>query len=104
MNPPTLWITSEAWEGFVAMRKAIKKPLTPRAVTLLVHRLEELKKEGQDPNACLDQSTLHCWQSVYPVKTEAKAPTLELWKAEEREWTPAPAAVMEKLKAIRRVA
>lgn len=65
------WIDPEAWNGFVEMRKSIKRPLTAHAMKLLVHKLTELKAKGHDPNACLDQSSFHNWQSVYPVNGSA---------------------------------
>lgn len=64
------WIDKEAWQGFCDMRKAIKKPMTPRAETLLLKTLYELKDKGHDPNAALDQSTLCNWQDVYPPKAK----------------------------------
>ena len=41
-----------------------QKPLTDRAVSLAIGKLEELRRQGQDPNAVLDQSTLHNWQGA----------------------------------------
>src|SRR5690606_33416044 len=64
------WVPPEPWAGFVAMRRKIKKPLTDRAITMAVNKLAELKQEGQDVAAVLDQSTLRCWQDLYPVKRE----------------------------------
>ncbi len=64
------WIDREAWNGFVEMRRHIKKALTARAMELVIHRLIEYRKKGHDPNAVLDQSTLNNWQGLYPVKGE----------------------------------
>lgn len=58
------------------MRRAIKKPMTERAILMLIHKLEKLHEKGHDVNACLDQSTLHCWQDVYPLK-DADIPNLK---------------------------
>ena len=58
---------------FEAMRKAIKKPLTERAKQLLCNSLDKLAQQGENRVACLNQSILHNWQAVYPVKQEAKA-------------------------------
>ena len=57
---------------FEAMRKAIKKPLTERAKQLLCNSLDKLAQQGENRVACLNQSILHNWQAVYPVKQEAK--------------------------------
>lgn len=62
------WVPHPEWNGFKAMRTKIKKPLTERAIGMAVRKLERLRDEGQDPAAVLDQSTLHCWQDLYPVK------------------------------------
>lgn len=67
------WIDKEAWSGFIEMRRAMKKiPFTPRAEALILAELYKLRDAGQDPNACLDQSTLNGWRDVYPVKDKAK--------------------------------
>ena len=62
------WVDKEAWSGFLEMRKAIKKPLTPRAEMLILKTLYLLRSRGHDPNASLDQSTLCNWQDVYCPK------------------------------------
>lgn len=62
------WIDSEAWDGYVEMRRAMKKPMTARAEALVVKTLYTLKDKGHDPNAALDQSTVHNWIDVYEPK------------------------------------
>jgi hypothetical protein len=62
------WLPSAEWDGFKAMRTKIKKPLTDRAATMAIRKLGELRDEGHDPAAVLDQSTLHCWQDLYALK------------------------------------
>ena len=62
------YIDREAWEGFEAMRKTIKKPLTDRSRKLIVYELDHIKTAGHCPNGALDQSTCHCWADVYPPK------------------------------------
>jgi hypothetical protein len=64
------WIEPEAMEGFIEMRKSIKKPLTARALSLVINRLGDFKAKGHDPNAILDQSVLNNWQGLYEVKQE----------------------------------
>lgn len=74
-NPVELpdWINPEAWAGFVDMRKAIKKSLTDRAMQLAIGKLGKLRQQGQDPNACLDQSVMNGWQDVYAIKPDHTA-------------------------------
>jgi hypothetical protein len=62
------WLPGEEWRGFEAMRRKIKKPMTDRAAAMVVSKLTELRDKGENPAAVLDQSTLHCWQDLYPVR------------------------------------
>lgn len=71
------WLPMEEWRGFRAMRAKIKKPLTDRAATMAIRNLAELRDAGQDPAAVLDQSTLHCWQDLYPVSERTKGGTYD---------------------------
>lgn len=68
--PLPIFVDKEAWAGFVEMRvgKGKRVPFTERAAKLILAELYRLKASGQDPNACLDQSTIHGWAGVYPVK------------------------------------
>ena len=61
------WIPLDAWQGFVDMRKKLKAPLTPRAITLLMSKLDELRTQGNDPGEVLDQSTERAWRGVFAV-------------------------------------
>lgn len=52
-----------AWEGYREMRKAIKKPLTARAMTLVINKIELW---GHDlAIEALDRSTTNNWQGVF---------------------------------------
>ncbi len=64
------WMPKEPWDGFVEMRKEIKKPLTGRAIQLAINKLCDLKKGGHDPGDVLDQSTLGKWQGLFPLKQD----------------------------------
>ncbi|MBC8642114.1 hypothetical protein IAG25_35505 [Caballeronia sp. EK] len=65
------WMPEDAWKGFVAMRKKIKAPLTPDAVSLAVRELEKLMGDGHRPRAVLEQSTLNSWRGLFPIKSNA---------------------------------
>jgi len=89
MIPLPAYIDKEAWDGFCEMRKASgrTRPFTTRAATLILFELQRLKDSGQDPNACLDQSTRHGWADVYPLKDKGmkqapaeNAPEREAWR------------------------
>lgn len=103
------WIDEGAWNGFMEMRRAIKKPMTERAISMLIHRLERLKENGHDVNACLDQSTFNNWQDVYPLK-DKDIPNMrrETYQGEPRmtkeEWVRSKAVrekVFGKIKLVR---
>ena len=62
------WVPSEAWDGFVQNRKAIKHALPPRAAKLILKELDKLRGQGADPAAVLEQSTRNGWRDVFPVR------------------------------------
>lgn len=62
------WVPVEPWDGYCAMRKAIKKPLTDRAKVLAINNLDRLRNEGHEPARVLDQSTEASWQGLFAVK------------------------------------
>lgn len=65
------WMPAEAWAGYLQMRKAIKKPMTPYAMKLAIEKLAELRAEGNDPVAVLNESIMHSWQGLFPLKSSA---------------------------------
>ena len=62
------WIPTEAWAGYIEMRKRQKKTPTDRAIELAIAKLGRLKIEGQDIGAVLDQSTSNGWTDLYAVR------------------------------------
>jgi hypothetical protein len=62
------WMPKEAWEGYVEMRKKIKKPLTDRAIGLKITALEKFRASGFDVSEILDQSTANDWTDIYEPK------------------------------------
>lgn len=65
------WIPIAQWDGYLEMRKRMKKPMTGRALELAVASLEKLMRSGEDPGQVLDQSTMNSWIGLYPVKRAA---------------------------------
>ena len=57
----------DAFAGFEEMRKQIKKPLTTRAKNLAISTLQKHGNTKQEWIAILNQSTLNCWQGLFPV-------------------------------------
>jgi len=61
-------ILRDCWVGFVDMRYSIKKPLTERSIKLIFIKLNKIDKSLA--NEILDQSTINCWQGVFPLKED----------------------------------
>ena len=53
---------------YIKMRKLIKNPMTDRALRLLLQKLKELSTDRKTQIAILNQSIIHNWKSVYPLK------------------------------------
>jgi DNA-binding transcriptional regulator YhcF (GntR family) len=66
--PPLL---KDAIKDFMAMRKQAKKPMTDRAVELMLNKLEKLSGGNTKTKiAILEQSIVNGWTGVYPLKEE----------------------------------
>jgi predicted phage replisome organizer len=56
---------------FNTMRNKIRKPMTRKAVELLLNKLTKLSKEKNvPPTALLEQSIVNSWSSIYPIKQD----------------------------------
>lgn len=66
------WLPLPEWEGFLAMRKKIKKVPTDRAIDLLIKKLDGYRAAGEDIGAVLDQSTMNNWQDVFQVRQDKR--------------------------------
>lgn len=62
------WLNVDQWNEYKAMRKSIKKPLTPHAEKLAIKKLEKFKDEGQDIEEIINNSIFNSWQGLFPVK------------------------------------
>jgi len=63
----------ETIKDFLKMRKSIKKPMTGKALTLLLNKLDKMSDNNDLKIEILNQSILHSWQTVYQLK-DAAAP------------------------------
>lgn len=61
-------ILVETLESFLEYRKKIKKPMTGKAVDLLLNKLDKLAGSDEEKIAMLENSILNGWQSVYALK------------------------------------
>lgn len=67
------WMPLEAWNGFVAMRRASRKPFTPHAAELIVKKLAAFRDRGLDVAEALNQSTMSGWTGIFEPKNAAAA-------------------------------
>ena len=58
----------EALKEFIKMRKAIKKPLTNRAMSGVLSKLNNLASDDLEKIEILDQSIMYSWQGIFPLK------------------------------------
>lgn len=66
------WLPVAEWDGFLEMRRKIKKPPTERAQDLLIGKLTELRKQGHDPTAVIQQSIRNSWQDLFPLRQQTR--------------------------------
>jgi DNA replication protein DnaD len=78
-----------AIEDFKEYRKKIKKPMTDRAVELLIDKLNKLASNDETKIAILNQSIVNGWQGIFPLKqdtspekSKSSNPFFELLKEE----------------------
>ena len=65
-------LLNNAFKEFLTMRNKIKKPLaTKQALTRMMNKIEKLSCGDNDlAIKILNQSTDHCWQDLYELKTD----------------------------------
>lgn len=60
---------------YIKMRKLIKSPMTDRALTMLINKVNELEPTDTDRQKQMLKNAIVCnWKSVYPLKDEKPAP------------------------------
>lgn len=64
--------TVERLNDFIKMRKSIKKPLTDRALKIIINKLKKMSQSEEEMRMILDRSILNSWQDVYELKPEEK--------------------------------
>jgi hypothetical protein len=68
-------IPADAWNGWVEMRLARKKPLTDRAYNQAIDKLVAFKDKGQNITEVLDRSTMNGWTDLYEIKEQKNGTT-----------------------------
>lgn len=71
VQPPE-WMPAPEWLDFIAMRQAIKKPMTEQAQHRMINKLEAFLRKGIDIAAALDASIRNNWSDVYEPRVERK--------------------------------
>lgn len=66
------WLDREDWQGWVADRKARKKPVTQEAAKLQLKQLADLRAEGHQPSAVIANSIASGYQGLYPPRTQTR--------------------------------
>lgn len=66
------WMPVDAWNGFLEMRKTIKKPMTEQGKKLAIGKLKNFLDAGQDIEAVLNESTMNNWQGLFELKSKPK--------------------------------
>lgn len=62
----------ETLEEFLKMRKSIKKPMTNKAMELLLKKLNGMTCKNDEKIAILNQSIFNSWQGIFPLKEGAQ--------------------------------
>ena len=65
---------NQAILSFVEFRKGIKKPMTDRAVELLIKKLNDMTPMIDEQIEIINQSIVNGWQGVFPLKDQKTQP------------------------------
>ena len=60
-----------AINDFIDFRKKIKKPMTDKAIQLMINKLNKLSSNVTEQIEIINQSILNGWQTIYPLKKDA---------------------------------
>jgi hypothetical protein len=81
----------ELYLEYIKMRKMIKSPMTDRALTMLIKKVNNLEPNSiERQKQMLETAIVNNWKSVYPLKEEQKVETkrsYNLEKAKKRMFT-----------------
>ena len=58
--------------AFIEFRKSIKKPMTEKAIELLIGKLNQLSSDIVTQIEIINQSILNGWQGIFPLKEDPK--------------------------------
>jgi len=78
------WLDVNDWKDFIAMRKKIGKPMTDRAMKIIISKLENMKSKGIDTSIVLQNSIVNDWQNIYEPKVQQTAQQKDWWVNDRR--------------------
>ena len=64
------WLNPDDWESLVEHRKSIKSPMSLQAQRLSIAKLDELRRKGHDPTEVINQTIMHGWKGLFPLRLE----------------------------------
>ena len=64
---------NDAIVEFIKFRKGIKKPMSDRAITLMMNKLESLSHDKHEQVQILNQSIMQGWTGLYALKDDGKS-------------------------------
>lgn len=73
----------KALKDFIDMRKALRKPMTTKALELLIRNLQKLTNLKAEQIAMVNQSIEHGWLTVYPLKSNGQSRGKDFSKVED---------------------
>lgn len=80
-SPPLI----EAVNNFSEMRRSIKKPMTVKALSMMLTKLDSLSSNDEEKIAILNQSTMNCWQGIFELKRQGIQATQKTSRSSEPE-------------------
>lgn len=79
-------VLDEAFREYVNMRKKIKAPMTDRAITLAMKKLDELSMGDNDKAVkIVNQSVMNSWKGLFPLKDAPQKTGTVDWNKELEE-------------------
>jgi hypothetical protein len=96
-------IPVDLWNAFVDMRAKMRRPVTPKGATLLLKKLDDLKKQGCSLKMVLETSVRRGWSDFFPpangankTKLTGDALTMANLRTAFPEWFTTPEPEKEK--------
>jgi len=89
------WLDRETWNELKKYRKA---KFTPHAQKLAITKLTELRQQGNDPTAVINQTILRGWSGLFPVRDNGDRAPFDIEKEKQRLSTELAAKRLERFK------